>query len=211
MNDLWTQAVMVMGLVVLAYYFVTLAVNLAVLWASLGMLGRKMRVASAHLDLPEERAEAVSVPVPAFNEEVTILDTVRALLRQDYPRFEVIVVNDGSADGTLDLLRQKFGLRPLDPAGEGPLPCGQVRGLFISESRRDLIVVDKENGGKMCIRDRCMVPEYCSGGFPHSEIPGSMDVCSSPRLIAAYHVFRRLPVPRHSPCALFSLTVFLAF
>lgn len=148
MNDLWTQAVMVMGLVVLAYYFVTLAVNLAVLWASLGLLGRKMRVASAHLDLPEERAEAVSVLAPAFNEEVTILDTVRALLRQDYPRFEVIVVNDGSADGTLDLLRQEFGLRPLDPAGEGPLPCGQVRGLFISESCRDLIVVDKENGGK---------------------------------------------------------------
>ena len=56
---------------------------------------------------------------------------------------------------------------------------------------------------------QCMVPEYCSGGFPHSEIPGSMDVCSSPRLIAAYHVFRRLPVPRHSPCALLSLTVFL--
>ena len=43
--------------------------------------------------------------------------------------------------------------------------------------------------------------------FPHSEIPGSKDVCSSPRLIAAYHVFHRLPVPRHSPCALYSLTV----
>ena len=43
--------------------------------------------------------------------------------------------------------------------------------------------------------------------FPHSEIPGSKDVCSSPKLIAAYHVFRRLPVPRHSPCALCSLTV----
>ena len=46
-----------------------------------------------------------------------------------------------------------------------------------------------------------------SGEFPHSEIPGSMDICSSPRLIAAYHVFLRLPVPRHSPCALCSLTV----
>ena len=45
------------------------------------------------------------------------------------------------------------------------------------------------------------------GEFPHSEIPGSMDICSSPRLIAAYHVFHRLPVPRHSPCALCSLTV----
>ena len=43
-------------------------------------------------------------------------------------------------------------------------------------------------------------------GFPHSEICGSMDICSSPQLIAAYHVFLRLPVPRHSPCALSSLT-----
>ena len=49
-----------------------------------------------------------------------------------------------------------------------------------------------------------------SGEFPHSEISGSKDVCSSPKLIAAYHVFHRLPVPRHSPCALFSLTVFYA-
>ena len=43
-------------------------------------------------------------------------------------------------------------------------------------------------------------------GFPHSDIRGSLDICSSPRLFAAYHVFRRLSVPRHPPCALFCLT-----
>ena len=48
--------------------------------------------------------------------------------------------------------------------------------------------------------------EYCSAGFPHSEIHGSMDICSSPWLIAACHVLRRLLMPRHSPCALYSLT-----
>ena len=48
--------------------------------------------------------------------------------------------------------------------------------------------------------------EYCSSGFPHSEIPGSKSVCDSPRLIAASHVLLRLLVPRHSPCALISLT-----
>ena len=47
---------------------------------------------------------------------------------------------------------------------------------------------------------------YCPAGLPHSEIPGSMDICSSPRLIAACHVLRRLLMPRHSPCALSSLT-----
>ena len=47
---------------------------------------------------------------------------------------------------------------------------------------------------------------YCPAGLPHSEICGSMDICSSPQLIAACHVLRRLLMPRHSPCALFSLT-----
>ena len=47
---------------------------------------------------------------------------------------------------------------------------------------------------------------YCPAGFPHSDIPGSMDICSSPRLFAAYRVLLRLSVPRHSPCALSSLT-----
>ena len=45
-----------------------------------------------------------------------------------------------------------------------------------------------------------------TAGFPHSEISGSKDICSSPKLIAAYHVFHRLLVPRHPPCALSSLT-----
>ena len=53
------------------------------------------------------------------------------------------------------------------------------------------------------------IHEVCSCGFPHSDISGSMDICSSPKLFAAYHVFLRLLVPRHPPCALSSLTRFL--
>ena len=44
-------------------------------------------------------------------------------------------------------------------------------------------------------------------GFPHSEMSGSQDICSSPNLIAAYHVFLRLSEPRHPPCALINLLV----
>ena len=51
-----------------------------------------------------------------------------------------------------------------------------------------------------------MVTEGYSAGFPHSDISGSKDICSSPKLFAAYHVFHRLLVPRHPPCALISLT-----
>ena len=48
--------------------------------------------------------------------------------------------------------------------------------------------------------------KYGSSGFPHSDISGSMLICSSPKLFAAYHVLHRLLMPRHSPCALISLT-----
>ena len=47
-------------------------------------------------------------------------------------------------------------------------------------------------------------------GFPHSDICGSMDICSSPQLFAAYHVFLRLLVPRHPPCALLRLTIYIS-
>ena len=50
------------------------------------------------------------------------------------------------------------------------------------------------------------IHEVSSCGFPHSDISGSMDICSSPKLFAAYHVFHRLLVPRHPPCALSCLT-----
>ncbi len=50
------------------------------------------------------------------------------------------------------------------------------------------------------------VTEVFSAGFPHSDISGSMDICSSPKLFAAYHVFHRLLVPRHPPCALSCMT-----
>ena len=53
---------------------------------------------------------------------------------------------------------------------------------------------------------RHTVTEVCSAGFPHSDIRGSRDMCSSPRLFAAYHVFLRLSVPRHPSCALLRFT-----
>ena len=56
----------------------------------------------------------------------------------------------------------------------------------------------------LCIQNT--VTEVCSAGFPHSDICGSRDICSSPQLFAAYHVFLRLSVPRHPPCALLRLT-----
>jgi hypothetical protein len=58
---------------------------------------------------------------------------------------------------------------------------------------------------RLCVH-RAVV-EVHSTGFPHSEIPGSKPACGSPRLIAACHVFLRLLLPRHPPCALSSLII----
>ena len=56
----------------------------------------------------------------------------------------------------------------------------------------------------------CMNDWITPARFPHSEISGSMDICSSPKLFAAYHVFHRLLVPRHPPYALFRLIFLLS-
>src|ERR1700693_695070 len=58
---------------------------------------------------------------------------------------------------------------------------------------------------RLCIQR--VVARFCRAGFPHSDIPGSKPVCGFPRLIAAYHVLRRLLAPRHPPYALSSLTI----
>ena len=83
----------------------------------------------------------------------------------------------------------------------------EIEFSFFSSGYLD-VSVHRVPSASLCIHHA--VTEVFSAGFPHSEIAGSMDICSSPTLIAAYHVFLRLLVPRHPPYALFSLTSFLS-
>jgi cellulose synthase/poly-beta-1,6-N-acetylglucosamine synthase-like glycosyltransferase len=92
-------------------------------------------------------APPVSVVVPAYNEEATIAESVRSFLTLHYPLHEVIVVNDGSRDGTLEVLTQEFGLYESDQPVRMQLETAPLRGIYTSPTER-LIVVDKENGGK---------------------------------------------------------------
>ena len=90
----------------------------------------------------------VSVIAPAYNEEVIILATVRSLLEFEYPEHEVVVVNDGSTDRTLDLLKGEFELEPRQVFFRRVLPSREVRGIYRSKKEPRLVVIDKENGGK---------------------------------------------------------------
>lgn len=90
----------------------------------------------------------ISLIAPAYNEERTIVESVRSLLSLEYPEYEVIVVNDGSRDATLDTLIEHFELRAIPVTIEYSIPCQPIRDVYRSARYPRLVVIDKENGGK---------------------------------------------------------------
>lgn len=90
----------------------------------------------------------VSILVPAHNEELTIVDTVRSLLHLDYPSHEVIVIDDGSTDKTVEQLVQHFHLYPVDLIYRPMIPTGPVRSFYINPRYPNLTVIQKPWGGK---------------------------------------------------------------
>jgi cellulose synthase/poly-beta-1,6-N-acetylglucosamine synthase-like glycosyltransferase len=90
----------------------------------------------------------ITLIVPAYNEETTIVTSIRSLLQLNYPEFEIVVVNDGSQDSTLDVLKREFGLVAVAEAFRIQVPSKPVRGIYHSTTHPGIRVIDKENGGK---------------------------------------------------------------
>ena len=92
----------------------------------------------------------ISVVVPAYNEEVTITETIRSLLNLDYRIYEIIVVNDGSKDGTGELVAETFQLRQVDRPIRRQLPCAEVLSVWesVEADRVPITLINKANGGK---------------------------------------------------------------
>jgi cellulose synthase/poly-beta-1,6-N-acetylglucosamine synthase-like glycosyltransferase len=93
-------------------------------------------------------APTISLLAPAYNEEATIAQSLRALLGLQYPNLEVVVVNDGSRDGTMDVLRNDFGLVAVHPIYQKRIPSQPIHAIYYSPSFPNLVVTDKVNGGK---------------------------------------------------------------
>ena len=91
---------------------------------------------------------SVSIIAPAFNEGKTIIESANSLLNLKYPDYELIIVNDGSKDSTLDVLIKYFDLIRVDYIFEYKLNTKLIRGIYINRSMPKLIVIDKVNGGK---------------------------------------------------------------
>ena len=93
-------------------------------------------------------APPVTIQIPAYNEEANCVESVRSLLQMRYPEYEILVINDGSGDGTMERLRQAFRMTPTVRAHTAELPTERIRDVFRSEMVPHLWLIDKENGGK---------------------------------------------------------------
>jgi len=138
--------------VVILWYFALLNLFYALFaFFGLGMVARYARELSelSLKDLLEREAYLpVSILVPTYNEEKTIAHSVRSFLSLHYPEFEVIVVADGPKDRTLEVLKEAFRLVEVEWVYRRALPTKPVRAVYRSLVYPNLIVVDKENGGK---------------------------------------------------------------
>ncbi len=98
--------------------------------------------------LSSKSTPPVSIIIPAYNEEAGIVDAVRSMSIVKYPRSEMVVVNDGSEDRTLESLIEAFSLEKVRVPIRNDIPSARVRGIYRGRSGVDLTLIDKENGGR---------------------------------------------------------------
>ncbi|MGS0972352.1 MAG: glycosyltransferase family 2 protein [Candidatus Izemoplasmataceae bacterium] len=105
-------------------------------------------IKSERLLYEEDILPAISIIAPAYNEELSIITSVQSLLNLKYPSYEVVVVNDGSKDQTLQKLIDYFDLKREDANNTYQLQTKEIRGIYTNKSIPNLKVVNKVNGGK---------------------------------------------------------------
>jgi cellulose synthase/poly-beta-1,6-N-acetylglucosamine synthase-like glycosyltransferase len=141
----WYAAFVLVFLFAINSYYLVL--TLLGFWRTVRMVREIQRPDSRRI-LRSPLTPPISVLAPAFNEEANVEENVRSLLMLDYPLFEVILINDGSSDRTLEVLIARFDLRLSERTYEQAVACQPIRAIYESASYPNLVVVDKANGGK---------------------------------------------------------------
>jgi cellulose synthase/poly-beta-1,6-N-acetylglucosamine synthase-like glycosyltransferase len=148
--------------IVNALYSLLLLLALLVIFRHIKRI--KYSALSEFHDSPETPPVAILIPV--YNEEDVVLRSIRSALAADYPFFEVIVINDGSNDGTLKKVVDEFRLHKIDRVYRKFLTTQRVKGFYYNLDTPHLLVVDKERGGKSdalnCGVNVSRSPYFCS-------------------------------------------------
>jgi len=136
---------------IVGVYFLLVNTFYATLLVSAGFSMRRHLLRTWHQRhwrlLGSELAPRLSMIAPAYNEESTIVESARALLTLRYPSLEIVIVNDGSSDATLETMERELGLYRIHPDYERLVEHAPIRGIYRSRRISQLVVVDKENGG----------------------------------------------------------------
>ncbi len=168
-RQIFYHAMNMFNVLIVSYFFVAngtysflMIISLVSVWLHNRRLG--------YLSLDDLRESPVTPPatiiMPAWNEQGVIVDSVRSILRTDYPNLEVIVVDDGSTDDTLNRLINSFRLVKMDLIYRPRLATKAVRGFYLNPRLPNLLVISKENGGKPDALNvginMCRTPYFCT-------------------------------------------------
>nr|WP_267162624.1 glycosyltransferase family 2 protein [Halovenus salina] len=151
LTQLLARLIIGFGLFVLGFYFLINLYYFAI--HILALLELRDDVQESRWDPPFREFSSpfypgIGVVVPAYNEATTIVESVQSMLSLNYPEVEIVVVNDGSTDETLSLLVENFELEAVEAEIPVDMPTEKIRGVYRSTVYEELLVVDKENGGK---------------------------------------------------------------
>jgi cellulose synthase/poly-beta-1,6-N-acetylglucosamine synthase-like glycosyltransferase len=156
--------VQVLDVIIVAYVVLHFGINLMLV----GISGRRIRhelraeqIRPASTFGEDRLLPTVTLLVPAYNEEVTIAESLRSLLRLKYPSFEIVICNDGSKDRTLQVLLRAFDFVPIDIDHSNRLGCSVIRGCYevrsaLAPGLKRMVLIDKENGGKADALNACI-------------------------------------------------------
>ena len=150
MRELVIDALIAFDWFILVYFVILNSVYLALVLLGATAVGRSRRwepLSDLDAVFANSLTPAATVIAPAFNEEVSIVESVRSMIGLRYPRLEVIVIDDGSTDATFELLRDEFDLRPVVRAIPDEVPTiGEVRSVHAAREV-NITVIRKDNAG----------------------------------------------------------------
>jgi cellulose synthase/poly-beta-1,6-N-acetylglucosamine synthase-like glycosyltransferase len=146
-----TTALQATAVVALVYFALLSAIYLVftgIAWRGVTHHLRARRYAGVDEAFASPLTPPISILLPAFNEETGIVESIRSLLTLRYPELEIVVVNDGSTDGTIACLVEAFDLVQIRKVLRDEVTTQPIRAAYVSRRHHELLVVDKENGGK---------------------------------------------------------------